>query len=267
MTVLKWTAIIALTVYAGLVMVLYVTQRSLMYFPERTHTLPETVGLPNTEDVMLETGDGENVFIWHTPPQGDRPVVLYLHGNGGALRHRAERFRVLTQQGIGLVALDYRGYGGSTGRPFEAGLITDALAAYVFATRHYPIQRIAIWGESLGTAVAVALASEKPANRLILEAPFTSAVEMAARLYPFIPVKWLMKDQFRSEEKIGSIGAPLLILHGARDMVAPIELGERLFAAANHPKKFVRFPDGGHEDLDRFGAMEVVEKFIGNAFE
>jgi hypothetical protein len=216
--------------------------------------------------VTLATPDGENVIVWHVPPRAGQPVVLYLHGNGGALSHRAERFHALAADGIGLVALDYRGYGGSSGSPSEKGLIIDAQTAYAFAAARYPAERIALWGESLGSAVAVAVAAEKPVCCVILEAPFASAVAMAARQYPFVPVRWLMHDQFRSDERIGRVTAPLLIMHGDRDAVVPIGEGERLFARANEPKRFLRFAGGAHDGLDAFGALVAVKSFLrGNA--
>ena len=193
---------------------------------------------------------------------GEAPVVLYFHGNGGALRYRAGRFQALTADGMGLVALSYRGYGGSTGSPTEAGLIADAEAAYAFAIARYPARRIVAWGESLGSGVAIALAAMKPVDRLVLEAPFTSAADVGARAYPFLPVRLLMKDQFRSDERIAKVTAPLLILHGDGDRVVPIALGERLHALANEPKRFVRFAAGGHEDLDRHGAQAAFRQFL-----
>jgi uncharacterized protein len=267
MALLKWTLIVFLVGYVGLVALLYVVQRALMYFPNTERIPPAAAGLPAAEEILLDTADGERLIAWHVPPRGDRPVVLYLHGNGGALSHRAERFRALTADGTGLVAIDYRGYGGSTGRPAETGLLIDAEAAYAFAASHYPPARIAVWGESLGTGVSVALAAERPIGRLVLEAPFTSAVDLAARHYPFVPVRWLMKDQFRSDLRIASVAAPLLVLHGARDMIVPIEFGERLFGLAREPKRFVRFPEGEHENLDRFGALATVKTFLGDQFD
>jgi fermentation-respiration switch protein FrsA (DUF1100 family) len=267
MALLKWTLIVCLIGYAGAVVLLYVVQRALMYFPDPTRTPPAAAGLPAAEEVLLDTADGEKLVAWHVPPRGDRPVVLYLHGNGGALSHRAGRFQVLTADGIGLVAIDYRGYGGSTGRPTETGLSIDAETAYGFAAARYPAARIAVWGESLGTAVAVRLAAERPIGRLVLEAPFTSAVDLAARHYPIVPVRWLMKDQFRSDLRIASVAAPLLVLHGARDTIVPIEYGERLFALAREPKRFVRFPEGDHEGLDQFGALAKVKTFLGDQFD
>lgn len=267
MVALKWTLIVLLCGYVGVVLLLYALQRSLMYFPDTMRTPPAAVGLPAAEEVVLDTADGEHVVVWHIAPRGDLPVVLYLHGNGGALSHRAERFRILTADGIGLVAVDYRGYGGSSGHPTEAGLLIDAETAYAFAVARYPIARIAAWGESLGTGVAVALAAERPVGRIVLEAPFTSTADLAARQYPFVPVRWLMKDQFRSDLHIGAVAAPLLIMHGGRDPIVPIADGERLFALAHEPKRFARFPDGEHENLDRFGALVAVKAFLSEPLD
>jgi fermentation-respiration switch protein FrsA (DUF1100 family) len=267
MALLKWTLIALLVGYVGVVAVLYVVQRALMYFPDTERIPPAAAGLPAAQEILLDTADGERLIAWHVPPRGDRPVVLYLHGNGGALSHRAERFRALTADGTGLVAVDYRGYGGSSGRPSEAGLLIDAETAYAFAAARYPVVRIAVWGESLGTGVAVALAAERPIGRLVLEAPFTSAADLAARRYPVVPVRWLMKDQFRSDLRIAAVAAPLLVLHGARDTIVPIEYGERLFGLAREPKRLVRFPQGEHEDLDRFGALATVKTFLDDHFD
>ena len=192
-----------------------------MYFPERVRTTPAAAGLPQAQEVMLDTADGEKIIAWHVPPRGDKPVVIYFHGNGGSLRLRVDRFARLAAAGVGLLAVSYRGYGGSTGSPTEAGLIEDARAAYAFAAERYP-GRIVLWGESLGSGVAIALAAEKPVSKLILDAPFTSALDIAASAYPFLPVRLLMKDQFRSDLRIAQVKAPVLILHGDADSIVPI---------------------------------------------
>jgi uncharacterized protein len=245
MALLKWL-IVAAAAFGGLTALMYVAQRALMYFPERLHTPPAMAGLPEAQEVALDTKDGERVIAWHVPPRGEKPVVLYFHGNGGALRNRVDRFRALIADGNGLVALSYRGYGGSTGSPTEAGLIADAEAAYAFAAARYAAEGIALWGESLGSGVAVALGAGHRVGRIVLEGSFTSAADVgAAHAYRFLPVRRLMKDQFRSDLRIARVTAPLLFLHGGRDWVVPIVLGERLYALANEPKQFVRFSDAG----------------------
>jgi fermentation-respiration switch protein FrsA (DUF1100 family) len=171
----------------------------------------------------------------------------------------------MTSDGAGLVALSYRGYAGSSGHPSERGILQDAAAAYAFATARYAPDRIVLWGFSLGTGVAVALASEQPIGKLILEAPYTSTVDIAGAVFPLVPVRWLMRDQFRSDERIARVKAPLLVMHGTDDPVIPISFGERLFALAHEPKQLVRFPGGGHDNLDDYGAIETARQFIGGS--
>jgi fermentation-respiration switch protein FrsA (DUF1100 family) len=262
MSTLKSVVLVALVCYVGLVAVMYLAQRALMYFPYTARMTPQEADFPQAQEIMLRAADGTNVIAWLVPPQENNPLVLYFHGNGGSVAHRVARFRKLIDDGTGLVALSYRGYGGSEGSPTEEGLIADARAAYDFARTRYPDARIVLWGESLGTGVAVAIAAEKDVAAVILEAPFTSAADVAFSAYPFLPVSLLMKDQFRSDARIGKVTAPVLIMHGERDRVVPFRLGERLFAMANEPKRFVRFPDGGHEDLDRYDHLNAARAFL-----
>ena len=262
MNTLKWLVIFTLIGYGAFVVLLYVAQRSLQYFPERFRTAPAAAGLPEAEEVVLDTADGERVIAWHVPPRGDKTVVLYFHGNGGSLRGRVDRFRDLTADGSGLVALSYRGYGGSSGAPTEAGLVNDALAAYAFTRARYPAERIVLWGESLGTGVAVALAAQKPVGHLILQSPFTSAADVGTQQYWFVPVRLLMKDKFPSDLRIGKVAAPVLVLHGDRDNIVPMALAERLYGLINAPKRFVRFAGVGHNDLGA-QAVEAAKQFLG----
>jgi fermentation-respiration switch protein FrsA (DUF1100 family) len=241
---------------------MYFVQRSLLYFPEQVRTAPAAAGLAQAQEILLDTADGEKVIVWHVPPRGDAPVVLYFHGNGGSLRLRVDRFQRIAAAGVGLVALSYRGYGGSTGKPTEAGLIEDARATYAFATERHPGSRIVPWGESLGTGVAVALAAEKTVDRMILDAPYTSTLDVAVANYWFLPVRLMMKDQFRSDQRIARVKVPVLIMHGEADQVISIAYGERLYAMIQGPKRFVRFPGGYHVDLDRHGGAEVALKFL-----
>ena len=261
MTLLK-LLIIAAAAFGGFVALMYAAQRSLLYHPDRQRTAPADAGLRNAEEVVLDTADGEKVIVWYIPPKPGRPLLLYFHGNAGTLTYRAERFASLTDDGNGLVALSYRGYSGSTGSPSEAGLMLDGEAAYRFARSRHPQTRLVAFGESLGTGVAVALAARHPVAALVLESPYTSVADIAASIYWFLPVRFLIKDPFYSDRLIGKISAPILVLHGARDAVVPIAFGERLLALAKEPKRFVRFPDGTHADLDHHGAMRAVRAFL-----
>jgi fermentation-respiration switch protein FrsA (DUF1100 family) len=263
MTLLKWLVVLAAGGYLGGLVVVFFAQRAFIFpIPDTVRTAPQAAGYPEAEEHVLTTADGEKVIVWYVPAKPGHPVVIYFHGNGDSLAGLAFHFRAITSEGTGLVALSYRGYAGSSGRPSEQGLLWDAAAAYAFATARYSTDRIVLWGFSLGSGVAVAVAAEQPVGKLILEAPFTSIADLAASLLRIFPVRWLIKDPFRSDERIARVTAPLLIMHGVRDFTIPISHGEQLFALANQPKQFVRFPEAGHNDLGNYGAVEMARRFI-----
>jgi fermentation-respiration switch protein FrsA (DUF1100 family) len=262
MAVLKWLIVAGVGAYVAVLVAMLIFQRSLMYFPSPRRLNPVQEGFPAARVIELLAADGVALLAWHVPAHAGRPLVLYFQGNADGLDARIGRFRQLTDDGTGLLALNYRGYGGSGGSPSEKGLIADANAAYEFAVKEMAPSRIVLFGESLGTGVAVALASEREVGAVILDAPFTSAADVGQAAYRFAPVRWFMFDQFRSDRRIGKVHAPLLVLHGERDRVVPIGFGERLFALANEPKRMVRFPYGGHVNLDSHGAMPVVKDFL-----
>lgn len=263
MTVLKWLVALASIGYFGGLAAVFLLQRSVLFpIPQTARTAPAAAGFPQAEELLLSTDDGEKVVVWHVAAKPGHPVVLYFHGNGDFLAGFFGRFRDLIADGTGIVALSYRGYAGSSGQPSEQGLLQDAAAAYAFTVARYGADRIVPWGFSLGSGVAVALAAEQPVAKLILEAPYTSIAGVAASAFPIFPVRLVIRDPFYSDTRIAQVKAPLLIMHGARDPTIPVGLGERLFALAREPKQFVRFPDGGHNDLDDYGAIETVRKFI-----
>jgi fermentation-respiration switch protein FrsA (DUF1100 family) len=264
MTVLKWLVALGLIGYFGGLAAVFLLQRSVLFpIPQAARTAPADAGFPQAEEHVLTTADGEKVIVWHVAAKPGHPVILYFHGNGDFLAGFFGRFRDLIADGAGIVALSYRGYAGSSGQPSEQGLLQDAAAAYAFTTARYSADRIVAWGFSLGSGVAVALAAEQPVAKLILEAPYTSISDVAASMIPILPVRLVMRDSFRSDQRIARVKAPLLIMHGARDPGIPIGFGERLFALAHEPKQFVRFPEGGHNDLDNYGAIETVRHLIG----
>lgn len=266
MTTLKWLLIVVSAGYVCGLVVLLLAQRSILFpVPTTVRTAPQAVGFPEAQEHVLTAADGEKIIVWHVPAKPGRSVVLYFHGNGDYLAGFFGRFRPLISDGTGVVAVSYRGYAGSGGRPDERGLLLDAAAAYAFTTARYAADKIVAWGFSLGSGVAVALAADRPVGKLILEAPFTSIADIAASVFWFAPVRLVMWDQFRSSERIARVKVPLLFLHGARDPTIPLRFGERLFALAHEPKQFVRFPEGGHNDLDYFGAAEVARRFINAA--
>ncbi|MFH1343078.1 MAG: alpha/beta hydrolase [Pseudomonadota bacterium] len=264
MIVLKWLLIVVLVGYLGGLAALFLLQRSFLFpIPQTARTTPAAAGFPAVEEHLLTTDDGEKVIVWHHAARPGQPVILYFHGNGDFLAGFFGRFRELIADGTGIVALSYRGYAGSSGHPSEQGLLRDAAAAYAFAAARYSADRIMLWGFSLGSGVAVALAAEQPVGKVILEAPYASIAEVAASVFPIFPVRLVMRDPFHSDQRITRVKAPLLFMHGARDETIPIVFGERLFALAPEPKQFIRFSEGGHNDLDAYGATATVRQFIG----
>src|ERR1700735_2315395 len=180
MTVLKWLLIVVSVAYVCGLAVLFFAQRSFLFpVPTVVRTSPQQAGFPQAEEHVLTTADGEKVIVWHVPAKSGHPVILYFHGHGDFLAGFFGRFHTLIADGTRIVALSYRGYAGSSGQPSERGLLQDADAAYAFTSARYAPERIVVWGFSLGTGVAVALAAEQPVGKLILEAPYTSTADIA----------------------------------------------------------------------------------------
>jgi fermentation-respiration switch protein FrsA (DUF1100 family) len=263
--VLKNTIVVLISIYVLLLLAAYFGQRKLLYFPDRKRTAPEAVGLVGVAERVIATPDGEQVIAWYAKAKPGKPTLLYFHGNGGSLAARATRIEYFTGEGWGIYIVTYRGYGGSTGSPTEAANIADARTAYdALVNEGVPANRIILYGESLGTGIAVRLASERLSAGLILDAPYTSVVDIAARRYPIFPVALALHDRYDSKALISQVKVPVLVLHGERDRVIPIEMGRALLALANEPKRFVSFPNGGHSDLYDNGnnALAAVREWI-----
>ena len=221
--------------------------------------------VPGAEAVTLKTPDGETIAGWYRAPTTDPAVVLFFHGNDGGLERATNRWRLIEERGAGVFAISYRVYPGSTGSPSEEGIALDARAAYDWLIQRHKASNIIIHGHSLGTGVATRLAAEVDAGGLILEAPFLSATTLAAELYPYLPVSLMMRDPFQSQERIGRIGMPVLIVHGSADRIIPISHGERLIERAQDPKTFVRVPNGTHVDLTERGLYPLIWKLVDGA--
>jgi len=248
--------------YLAIVGVACTFQRSLLYFPDPHLYAPDPAG-PPMQVVRLKTRDGETLIAWFLPPKAGEPVILHFGGNGDSLIGQEDRWRQIASAGVGVLAVAYRGYSGSSGHPTEAGLHADAEAAYNWLAARYPPGDIVIMGHSLGTGVATPLAAEHPARALILESPFTSAADVGAARMTWLPVGLLMWDRFESRNSIGKVRAPVLIVHGDRDEVIDYSYGRALFALANQPKTFVRIPGGMHNDLPEHGLYPAVWRFLG----
>jgi uncharacterized protein len=253
----------ALAAYCGIVGGLFGFQRRLLYRPRRMRPMLNDLALLGVREIELITGDGLTLNSWYLPPQNGHPVIAYFHGNGGNIGYRGGRLRRFAQQGYGVLLAEYRGYGGNPGQPCERGLFADGEAALDFlGDNGIQPERLVLWGESLGSGVAVYLAASRKIAALVLEAAFTSVAAAAQRHYPFIPAICLVRDRFNSLSRIAQVTAPLLILHGERDRVVPVRHGRALLAAATAPKEGWFPPQASHETLAEFGGLEVAIAFI-----
>ncbi len=242
---------------------LYVMQRKMMYLPTSERVRPDELGLVGVEEIVVKTKYTNRLLAWYMPAQPGQPTILYFHGNAGSLASRAGRLDFYRQQGYGVLLTTYRGYSGSSGQPAEFPIKMDALYFYHWLQARGVKERdIILYGESLGTGVAVATALDHHPGAVILEAPYSSAVDVGAARFPFIPVRWFMKDRYESTALIGQITAPVFIVHGELDKVIPIRLAKKLYAAASQPKEAVWLRDAGHNDLYSKGAFELIARFI-----
>ncbi len=264
----KWAGAAVVFAYVAVCAGMYTMQRSLVFPKLADHVTAAEAGFPEAQEVALQTSDGERLIAWFVAPKPDKPLFIYFHGNGDTLNWRVNRDRSLIADGSGLLAVSYRGYEGSTGSPSEDGMHLDAAAAYAFAAEHHIApDRIVLWGHSLGTGVAVWLAAERKIKALVLEAPYTSVADVAAMNYPLLPVRWLLKDQFHSDWLIDKVTAPVLVFHGDKDDTIPISFGQRLYSLVKSPKCFVRFPLGGHGDLDDGKILASIRGFITRSWQ
>ena len=246
LTVLVWGAGIYLAALAGL----WLAQRRLLYFPNSSEVSPASVGLAEAERIHLTTQDGERLLAWRIAGAPGAPLIVYFHGNGGGIGLRANRYAAFAAAGFGVLALEYRGYGGSTGSPSEQGLTLDALAAYHAALREAPPRRIVLLGESLGSGLAVKIAARYEVGAVALDSPFTSIADVAAARFWMFPVRWLLRDRFDSAACVAAVKAPLLIVHGTADLVVPLRFGRRLFERATTAKTFIAVEGAGHLAMD-----------------
>lgn len=253
---------VAVLGYVGACAYLFVVQRDYLYHPVAPGSAVPPGDGPPIEALTITTADGERLVAWHLQAEAGRPTILFFNGNAAGLAVQEGRWRRIADQGVGFLVIAYRGYEGSTGTPTEDGLRQDAEAAYAWLAARTPPEDIVIHGFSLGSGVAVRLASEHSARALILEAPFTATVDVAALSVPWAPVHWLMRDQYRSRDRIGTVDMPVLILHGDQDQVIPFEQGERLFQLAPRPRTFVRMVGSNHNTLTRDGAYDHIWRFL-----
>jgi fermentation-respiration switch protein FrsA (DUF1100 family) len=241
--------------YGALVLWIYLTQSRMVYLPDLPSrdipATPDRAGLA-WEPVRLDTTDGIVLGAWFLPAEGADTALLFLHGNAGNRGHRLDSLRLFHDLGLAVLILDYRGYGDSEGAPSEAGTRRDARAGwdYLVGRRGFDPERIVIFGRSLGAAVAARLAADlvagaAPPRALVLESTFTSVPDLGAEFYPWLPVRLISRLRYDTLGLMRRITSPVLVVHSPEDEIIPFAHGQRLFAAAREPKRFLALR-GGH---------------------
>jgi uncharacterized protein len=254
--------LVPILVALALLVLMWVGQRRLMYFPMGEVLAPGDVGVTRVESVSFPTSDGLTLHGWFlpAPPSPARFTIVVFNGNAGNRSYRAPLATALQARGHAVLLFDYRGYGGNPGTPTESGLREDARAARAFVMGRSDVdrERIAYFGESLGTGVAVTLAAEHPPAALVLRSPFTSMADVGRKHYPILPVRWLLRDRFASSERIARIQCPLLVIAGDRDSVIPIDQSRRLYDAAPSPKQLLIISGADHNDEALLSGDEMI---------
>ena len=267
---MKFSILFILIFILLLCAVLLMIEDKMIYFPAK---YPEGIWNPGdygviVEDAFFKTEDGLTLHAWFVPSNENKITILWFHGNAGNISHRLENIKFLHELDINIFIFDYRGYGRSEEEfPSEKTIYSDSRAAYLYLIqeKNIPKETLFFFGRSLGGAVAVEMAKEFGCSGLIIESSFSSAKEMAGMMFPFLPVKYFIKTDFNSHEKIKNIFCPKLFIHGNEDNIVPFKLGRKLFDAAPEPKEFFEIDEAGHNDTYIVGGnryFNAINHFI-----
>jgi len=267
---IPWVAA-AVLAYLAVVLAFWIGQNRLIYYPGPTPGPPPASASLDLREEWIETKDGERLHAWLATPKDGRGAdlgrgVLVCHGNAGNIASRIPVAEAFASFGFPTLLFDYRGYGGSSGKPTEEGTYLDAEAAFdrFAALLGGSSPRIAVYGESLGGAVAIELARRRKVARVLVEDTFTSLADIASGLYPWLPARTLLRNRYGSLDKVAAIGVPMLVIHSPEDDLVPFALGRKLFDAAREPKTFLetggRHDEGGFLDEERW--RSAVRSFL-----
>ena len=256
-------------VYVLILAYLWATQRHHVFRPaDERPDLAGSAVASLMRDTSVQGEGGLSLAAWYAPAQPGRPTILYFHGNAGTLGGRDERVLPYLRRGYGVLLVGYRGYGGNPGTPTETGLYADGRAHLDWlAAQGVPAGQVVLYGESLGAAVAIQMATERRVRALVLEAPFASVLLSARVRFPLFAFDWLIKDKFANIDKIDKVQAPVFIIHGDQDWVTSVKFGRMLFDKAKEPKAALWPQGAGHNDLLQFGMVEAVTKFLDGLSE
>lgn len=256
--------LITLYIYLGLMGILYMKQRSFMYFPggQREDIATITENTPQT--IPVTSDEGINFEAWYWPAEKGFPTIAFFHGNGQAYPYWVGKLMNYHAQGFGIYFTDYRGYGGVAGELSEENVFKDTRAhlTTLMESKDITAEDLIYYGESLGTGVAVQMATEFPPKAIVLESPYSATSEVAKSRYWMFPVDLLMKDQYRSIDKISELTMPKFFIHGGKDMVIPIRFGKALYDAAPEPKQWKEVENSGHNNLYDHGAQLHISQFL-----
>jgi fermentation-respiration switch protein FrsA (DUF1100 family) len=270
-TSLRRLATVAFTtvaaVYLGVVVLLASLENRFVYHPVKAAEHWEPPPVPDIEEIELASADGNRLGAWWLPCPGSERSLLYMHGNAGNLSHRGSSIVKLRKWlDVSVLIVDYPGYGKSSGAPSEAGCYAagDAGYEYLVSQKKCDPKKLILYGGSLGGAVAIDLATRKPHWAVVVDKTFTSAPDIGGDMYPWIPVRWIMRNRFHNIDKVRTLHTPIFISHGDRDRVIPFEHGEALFRAANEPKAFCCLPESDHNDSLPEVFFTELRKFLAS---
>ena len=251
-------------IYVVITVIVYFYQRKLLYHPFSPQITGEGL-VHNFETINFKTSDNFVLKGWFHLKNFNKKTILFLHGNAGNLDNRTDKLNSLGNMDINFLIIAWRGYSGNPGKPNEIGLYKDALGGIEWLNKKgISNDQIILYGESLGTAITTEVAQNENFAGIILEAPFTSMVDMGQKIYPIFPVKFLLKDKYESKNKIKNIKSPILVLHGRKDKIVPFYMGEKIFEMANNPKfKYFTDSDDHMMNFDK-KLVNEIDLFIKN---
>ena len=257
------TLIISFVIYFIVLTYIYLFQRNLLYHPSVNGYQGDKINF-DYEEVFIENNEGIKLKAWlHKKDLINKKTILFFHGNAGDLNNRNYKLNELSKLDVNFLIVAYRGFSNNQGKPTEEGLYEDARSSLNWLKlKGVKEKNLILYGESLGTAVAIETAQNMNLAGIILESPFTSMVELAQKYYPFLPVKFILKDKYETEKKLSNINSPLLVLHGRLDSIVPFFMGKKIFEQANSPKFKYFIDDDDHMMRYDQNLMDEIKQFI-----